>query len=572
MQPLSTWNPLLEATSLKLFAIILLHAHDQPSVHKKYHAKYYFSDLKGADKGKAVSIGAPERTVEGWHSYNEYLCGLDKINQQEFVMPGKSGAKLKPGQFSDKNRMLNDLPPNEIAELAMWERQIRNRSEAINVMKFRENLLRRSRMHLSTPFEKCTDGIPIRRETMALLTRPPEPDYTAMGMVVLIFSALNYWFAVGTQITAIASVCSAPFFCPARTAYKEYPMIMPPALFRTLTKNDNATALTFWNGRSPLWNPEISEEKGGYRTEWPYYQQHVGPLRLTEGNAGRLEELGKQIKLISDDTCELRPAGEGQHNFVYDPFIKSIREEYLMCNNLDTRVEVRREVGDASDPTASPYSVTSTIVTFNRLDYDQRRKDTEECMIERKKACDVGTTGSSCAPTIEGVVQEPSLFKWWTAMKARTDGSAQKVTDEVSSCVATRAKNRRHTCDCSENDWVHYPVSYFNHKDDVFKVCDSGNKVTKGLVCDKNEDCAESGGASCVEKWPDSRSITTHVKYGCFFTNPTDSSESPFAFQMCTAGQVREMGTIDTIGGVLTRAEKTSLMNVWVSLSLMLYP
>jgi len=45
---------------------------------------------------------------------------------QEFVMPGKSGAKLKR-PFEGKNVMLNGLTPGGVAQLAEWERCIRNR-------------------------------------------------------------------------------------------------------------------------------------------------------------------------------------------------------------------------------------------------------------------------------------------------------------------------------------------------------------------------------------------------------------------------------------------------------------
>lgn len=33
--------------------------------------------------------------AEGYHAYNEFLEGLTKINQQEFVYPTSSGAKIK---------------------------------------------------------------------------------------------------------------------------------------------------------------------------------------------------------------------------------------------------------------------------------------------------------------------------------------------------------------------------------------------------------------------------------------------------------------------------------------------
>ena len=45
---------------------------------------------------------------------------------------------------------------SQISELANWERQIRNRSTTEAKMRFHENLLRRSRMSIQTPFEECS--------------------------------------------------------------------------------------------------------------------------------------------------------------------------------------------------------------------------------------------------------------------------------------------------------------------------------------------------------------------------------------------------------------------------------
>lgn len=172
------------------------------------------------------------RTTEGFLAYNEFMIGLEKINQQEFVMPGKSGANLDMS-FQGQNAILNPLTASGLAELAAWERQIRQRSETKNVMLFTENLLRRSRMDKGKKFEDCgLRGIPIRRETYNLLTRPPEKDWTMFGMIVLVLTALNLLYAVYIQVMTLTRVCSGPFFCPDRGEASKYPLAAPPAAFR----------------------------------------------------------------------------------------------------------------------------------------------------------------------------------------------------------------------------------------------------------------------------------------------------------------------------------------------------
>ena len=72
----------------------------------------------------------------------------------------------------------------------------------------------------------------------------------------------------------------------------------------------------------------------------------------------------------------------------------------------------------------------------------------------------------------------------------------------------------------------------------------------------------------CVTiRWADARPITNHVKYGCFFTSPTDEAEAPYAFKKCNSGDLREKGTIETIGGALSLDAKDQLLSVWVSFS-----
>jgi hypothetical protein len=102
-----------------------------------------------------------KRTPEGFYAYSEFLVGLETINQQEFVMPGKSGANLRKDAFQGRNALLNELGPKGVNELANWERQIRQRAETVHVMKYSENLLRRSRMDKQKEMESCEHGVPV---------------------------------------------------------------------------------------------------------------------------------------------------------------------------------------------------------------------------------------------------------------------------------------------------------------------------------------------------------------------------------------------------------------------------
>jgi hypothetical protein len=258
----------------------------QPDKHKKYHAKYCF-----VDQAIPQHILQAPRTTEGFLAYNEFLIGLEKINQQEFVMPGKSGANLEMS-FKDKNAMLNQLTASGIAELAAWERQIRQRSETRNVMKYTENLLRRSRMDTSKRFEECgLNGIPIRRETYNLLTRPPEKDWTLVGMIILVLTALNLLYAVYIQVMTLTRVCSGPFFCPDRGEAARYPLAAPPAAFR-ITGDSSVTLMApTVEAFAYPWDPFLQDSTGqGYLVEWPYYQKHAGWLSSNgETNVGYTE-------------------------------------------------------------------------------------------------------------------------------------------------------------------------------------------------------------------------------------------------------------------------------------------
>ena len=47
--------------------------------------------------------------AEGFHAYNEFLLGLEKINQQEYVKPGFSGPKIH-GDKLDAFKVRHDFP------------------------------------------------------------------------------------------------------------------------------------------------------------------------------------------------------------------------------------------------------------------------------------------------------------------------------------------------------------------------------------------------------------------------------------------------------------------------------
>ena len=597
----------------------------QPGLHEKYHAKYCFADQK-----QPRHIVQAKRTPEGLYAYNEFLIGLEKINQQEFVMPGKSGAKLQePLGFEGKSAVLNDLGPKGIDKLAMWERQVRRRAEARNVMRYHENLLRRSRMDKQKEFETCSDGIPIRRETYMLLTREPEKDWTTLGMIVLVLTAANLLYAMIVQTLTLEQVCSAPFFCPNRGPAAKYPLSAPPSAYRISgDASKELMAPTVASFAYP-WDPYVIDSGGkGYYTEWPYYQRHSGRINeqgytkawYNEAHLKELDALGVQLHLPEDvgKYCSVRKSTEtpAQNPYVWDPFLRTVREEYVKCDGKETPLTLKNQHGLPTN--SSDYSESVTRVTFKKDVYDQRHIMTVQCMKDLQSKCKVKDgerepkfCSKSCGEVfVGGEIQniQCELHTWWNEIK--TSPNADYVFGEIETCVNNFFDTLPHVCDCHEKSWKHYPLRYFyqGKAANRLKVCDSGED--KNRLCRTDADCKQptekektnqSGKqAVCLLKHPDARPISQNVDYGCFFASPTSNYELGFSLRTrsfvlrtgmmcnhpmcdphvymhaCTCTCMDRFsfkkcnfedadGTVEMSGGTLTRDQAQGLLDVQIS-------
>jgi len=534
--------------------VVFVGGHRQPGLHKKYHAKYCFVDRK-----EPQHILQAPRSPEGFFAYNEFLIGLEKINQQEFVMPGKSGAKLRePLAFEGSNAVLNDLGSKGLAQLAMWERQVRQRAETINVMRYHENLLRRSRMNMQKPFESCADGIPIRRATYMLLTRPPEKDWTTVGMIVLVLTAANLLYAMIVQILTLRQVCSAPFFCPNRGHAASYPLAAPPAAYRMSGDASQELMAPTVQAFAYPWDPYVKDSGGkGYYSEWPYYQKHSGRINTkgytdvwyTEAHLRELDELGAQMHLPEDMDagCSVRTSTQvpDENPYVWDPFLRTVREEYLKCDSKETRFTLANQHGLPTNST--DFSESLTRITFRKEAYDERHEKTVRCMKQLQGKCkvkhgerDPKFCSRNCGEVVvDGKVQkiECDLHAWWDDVKSSSN--ANYLLGEVETCVNNFFDAVPHVCDCNEKNWKHFPLHYFyqGEQEERLKVCDSGDD--KNRLCQTENDCKQpteiekksqsKKRAACILKYPDANHISRNVDYGCFFTSPTSNYELGFS-------------------------------------------
>jgi len=55
-----------------------------------------------------LTLGRPSVVAEGFHAYNEFLLGLEKINQQEYVKPGFSGPKIHADKLTEFGQVRHD--------------------------------------------------------------------------------------------------------------------------------------------------------------------------------------------------------------------------------------------------------------------------------------------------------------------------------------------------------------------------------------------------------------------------------------------------------------------------------
>ena len=456
-------------------------------------------------------------------------------------------------------------------------------------------------MSLEKPFKSCTDGIPIRRDTYKLLTRPPEPDWTLVGIILQLVFMLNFWVAIIFQLIALAEVCSVPFFCPMRGTDLTKPMVAPPAKFRsivtTTTQMLPPTAKTF----SWPWNPTVKVGNYGFLSQWPYFQTHHGvdeknsPKWYSAETIAKLQELASQVSLPNIAGCAFEKNGE--EIFVWDPFEQMLREEFYKCDGntvpwapdaVDSLIVIERLISASGIPgNASDYKEYTSKVHLDYKAYKQRLKWTTDCMKELQNRCtkdkDFTAEDKYCvqgSPKGKGPLKE-----WWGGIKQKFPSTRpdptkynSEIAEQIGSCVAGKmtVPTEQHTCDCHEKAWNMYPLTHFHQggASDKIMVCEGG--VDKGKFCkptsnnviSQTPQCTPAMDKDgkvvttfkCVVLWQDAMPVSANYKYGCFFSSPTSQSELQYEYKKCNMND--KEGTINTNGGSLTADQAQGLLDV----------
>jgi hypothetical protein len=233
---------------------------------KKKHKKY----VSALSKDNLPEYGEEGRAAR--EVYEEFLHGLELVNQQEALQLGRKNADLKK-----------------------WERQVRTRANAHTQRRFDENLRQRVKRPMSDQPSKCAlNQCPIRESTRAYLTRPVETDFSVVGALVYLGTCCLYIFTLAAQISQIHAVCSSGYACPASAATAGFPIVAPPVVWRNLTNapiqlSGSSPVLKVanrsWSTSQALWQPSVQEtctfgsdecETPGYEVQWPYIQG-MGP-------------------------------------------------------------------------------------------------------------------------------------------------------------------------------------------------------------------------------------------------------------------------------------------------------
>ena len=528
---------------------------------------------------------------------------------------------------------LKDFKGKDYSKMALWERQIRDRSHVIAKMKFHENLLRRSRMAMGNGLDDqpddttaFKDGIPIRRETYKLLTRPPEPDYTVVGIILKVVAILSAIQIIWSQMGALVDICSSGFICPFRGYAGKFPMVAPPALFRSVDANTSKIGTNYtstWIAKVYPWEPSILVSTAGYYADWPYVQTHTGrafavstipsSFPLTEQQLQQLDAEAVPVLLpnYAYKKCVLQMASQDPKAFVFDPFTRTIREEFLKCDSPETLfndVPTRSIVFDGSF-NATNNQEFKTIITFRNSDYTARRDATIDCMAQVQARCGTNDPEFCCADNKTPICE---LNSWWNTIKLRGAQGVvidplnvlfdtnpvsvtNKVIDQVEVCVNNKFIAKKHVCDCSERQFRKFPVPRFYQGDQQVKVCQSGPEM--GLVCTQgpqnSNDCSpvwrtvnqtglfdQTGWlrrqrqdktlgsemtpvpVTCSAKWPESKPLSTNEEYGCFFAAPDATKEVDLQYYKCN---FKAPGKVQTQGGPLTREQWMGIVDLQVS-------
>jgi len=232
---------------------------------KEHHLKY----LTAVETRPLPEYGEEGQAAKD--AYLEFLAGLDMINQAEPLDVGYT-------------------------EVQAWERLMRRRVNTRTQRLYDDNLLYRVKINKKIRPEECGPlETPLKDMTRTLLTRPPEEDWTAFGILLHCVSVASLCFGLFSQINSIVQICSAAYVCPRGTVTQGLPIVAPPVRFRNLTQsgyiqgtasypNITITDSVIKTFKTAQWLPEIQKsckfgaagcDAPGYQVQWPYMQSSV---------------------------------------------------------------------------------------------------------------------------------------------------------------------------------------------------------------------------------------------------------------------------------------------------------
>ena len=328
-----------------------------------------------------------------------------------------------------------------------------------------------------------------------------------------------------THALSLVRTHTGPFFCPVRSgARRGYPMAVfstplhsphashyaavsshrslnqaPPARNRTSAGSTVALMKPTYSSYAPQWEPMVSQDSWGYLSEWPYVQTHTGRFNM-DGvqpyyySASELETIDQRASTLTmldaatESSCTAQKPSVNRAYYVYDPFQKTLREEYLECSSIDTRFEVAHFSGSPTNTT--DYKKFYSKILFRNSHYKDRLKHTLECMEKFKKQCTSGAGGSYCPAT-----DKSDLYSWWEQVKTESTSTVDRKAPfviEVGECVDAKfgALHQKTTCDCHENEWENFPLKFFHAGDPIMQCMDGPDK---GNVCS-----ATAAGSTCA--------------------------------------------------------------------------
>ena len=233
------------------------------------------------------------------------------------------------------------------------------------------------------------------------------------------------------------------------------------------------------------------------------YDRHgTMPAWYTQAEIAKLDALAVPVLLEQQGQenlgCTVKRPDENLDMYVFDPFNRIIREEYLECRERQTTFsDVISRSGNSWANVATPFGVGNittgvqiatpapklgalddtafyrSTITFDNTQYKRRTERTVKCMRkvmrQWQRNCPDDATESKSAKnyyccshiTSAEKYSECSLNAWWQGIKEERPDLRAHVEALVENCVESHFASRLHTCDCDEKNFGKFPLSAF---------------------------------------------------------------------------------------------------------------